>query len=95
MPLSPQMSDMLLYTYPLKDGKYRLRSSLPVSGMKVPGAGHSAGGGEPEAGSGSSPPPKITQCSQPAGKGCSQGMPRAVRGPGKEGQRDLCPWGYY
>ncbi|XP_058534368.1 FYVE, RhoGEF and PH domain-containing protein 5 isoform X2 [Ochotona princeps] len=29
------MSDMLLYTYPLKDGKYRLRSSLPVSGMKV------------------------------------------------------------
>nr|XP_051708512.1 FYVE, RhoGEF and PH domain-containing protein 5 isoform X3 [Oryctolagus cuniculus]XP_051708513.1 FYVE, RhoGEF and PH domain-containing protein 5 isoform X3 [Oryctolagus cuniculus]XP_051708514.1 FYVE, RhoGEF and PH domain-containing protein 5 isoform X3 [Oryctolagus cuniculus]XP_051708516.1 FYVE, RhoGEF and PH domain-containing protein 5 isoform X3 [Oryctolagus cuniculus]XP_051708517.1 FYVE, RhoGEF and PH domain-containing protein 5 isoform X3 [Oryctolagus cuniculus] len=29
------MSDMLLYTYPLKDGKYRLKSSLPVAGMKV------------------------------------------------------------
>ncbi|XP_036907048.1 FYVE, RhoGEF and PH domain-containing protein 5 isoform X2 [Sturnira hondurensis] len=29
------MSDMLLYTYPQKDGKYRLKSTLPVAGMKV------------------------------------------------------------
>ncbi|XP_008853156.1 FYVE, RhoGEF and PH domain-containing protein 5 isoform X2 [Nannospalax galili] len=29
------MSDMLLYTYPQKDGKYRLKSSLPVANMKV------------------------------------------------------------
>jgi FYVE/RhoGEF/PH domain-containing protein 5/6 len=32
---SPQMSDVLLYTYPQKDGKYRLKSSLPVASMKV------------------------------------------------------------
>ncbi|NWI86620.1 FGD5 protein, partial [Pitta sordida] len=29
------MNDVLLYTYPQKDGKYRLKSTLPVSGMKV------------------------------------------------------------
>uniref|UniRef100_H0X8S0 FYVE, RhoGEF and PH domain containing 5 n=1 Tax=Otolemur garnettii TaxID=30611 RepID=H0X8S0_OTOGA len=29
------MSDMLLYTYPQKDGKYRLKSSLLVANMKV------------------------------------------------------------
>ncbi|KFO27444.1 FYVE, RhoGEF and PH domain-containing protein 5 [Fukomys damarensis] len=29
------MSDVLLYTHPEKDGKYRLKSSLPVAGMKV------------------------------------------------------------
>ncbi|XP_036995251.2 FYVE, RhoGEF and PH domain-containing protein 5 isoform X2 [Artibeus jamaicensis] len=29
------MSDMLLYTYPQKDGKYRLKSTLPVASMKV------------------------------------------------------------
>nr|XP_020031184.1 FYVE, RhoGEF and PH domain-containing protein 5 isoform X3 [Castor canadensis] len=29
------MSDVLLYTYPQKDGKYRLKSSLPVASMKV------------------------------------------------------------
>lgn len=32
---SPQMSDMLLYTYPQKDGKYRLKNTLAVAGMKV------------------------------------------------------------
>ncbi|XP_054451180.1 FYVE, RhoGEF and PH domain-containing protein 5 [Pteronotus mesoamericanus] len=29
------MSDMLLYTYPQKDGKYRLKNTLPVASMKV------------------------------------------------------------
>ncbi|NXD14012.1 FGD5 protein, partial [Nothocercus nigrocapillus] len=29
------MNDVLLYTYPQKDGKYRLKSTLAVSGMKV------------------------------------------------------------
>ncbi|XP_059519661.1 FYVE, RhoGEF and PH domain-containing protein 5 isoform X3 [Myotis daubentonii] len=29
------MSDMLLYTYPQKDGKYRLKSTLAVASMKV------------------------------------------------------------
>ncbi|XP_014107163.1 PREDICTED: FYVE, RhoGEF and PH domain-containing protein 5 isoform X5 [Pseudopodoces humilis] len=29
------MNDVLLYTYPQKDGKYRLKNTLPVSGMKV------------------------------------------------------------
>ncbi|XP_053149615.1 FYVE, RhoGEF and PH domain-containing protein 5 isoform X2 [Hemicordylus capensis] len=29
------MNDVLLYTYPQKDGKYRLRSTLSVSGMRV------------------------------------------------------------
>uniref|UniRef100_A0A8C5ZEF2 FYVE, RhoGEF and PH domain containing 5 n=1 Tax=Marmota marmota marmota TaxID=9994 RepID=A0A8C5ZEF2_MARMA len=29
------MSDVLLYTYPQKDGKYRLKSSLAVANMKV------------------------------------------------------------
>ncbi|NWR76502.1 FGD5 protein, partial [Centropus unirufus] len=29
------MNDVLLYTYPQKDGKYRLKNSLAVSGMKV------------------------------------------------------------
>ncbi|KFV70055.1 FYVE, RhoGEF and PH domain-containing protein 5, partial [Dryobates pubescens] len=29
------MNDVLLYTYPQKDGKYRLKTSLAVSGMKV------------------------------------------------------------
>ncbi|XP_034368121.1 FYVE, RhoGEF and PH domain-containing protein 5 isoform X2 [Arvicanthis niloticus] len=29
------MNDTLLYTHPQKDGKYRLRSSLPVANMKV------------------------------------------------------------
>ncbi|XP_003463230.2 FYVE, RhoGEF and PH domain-containing protein 5 [Cavia porcellus] len=29
------MSDVLLYTHPQKDGKYRLKRSLPVAGMKV------------------------------------------------------------
>nr|XP_044989726.1 FYVE, RhoGEF and PH domain-containing protein 5 isoform X2 [Jaculus jaculus] len=29
------MSDVLLYTYPQKDGKYRLKSSLPVASMTV------------------------------------------------------------
>ncbi|NWW91744.1 FGD5 protein, partial [Rhynochetos jubatus] len=29
------MSDVLLYTYPQKDGKYRLKNTLAVSGMKV------------------------------------------------------------
>lgn len=32
---SPQMSDMLLYTYPQKDGKYRLKNTLAVANMKV------------------------------------------------------------
>ncbi|XP_023561723.1 FYVE, RhoGEF and PH domain-containing protein 5 [Octodon degus] len=31
----PQMTDVLLYTHPQKDGKYRLKRSLPVAGMKV------------------------------------------------------------
>jgi len=29
------MNDVLLYTYPQKDGKYRLKSTLAMSGMKV------------------------------------------------------------
>lgn len=29
------MNDTLLYTHPQKDGKYRLKSSLPVANMKV------------------------------------------------------------
>uniref|UniRef100_A0A452US49 FYVE, RhoGEF and PH domain containing 5 n=1 Tax=Ursus maritimus TaxID=29073 RepID=A0A452US49_URSMA len=29
------MSDVLLYTYPQKDGKYRLKNTLPVASMKV------------------------------------------------------------
>uniref|UniRef100_A0ABM5FJL2 FYVE, RhoGEF and PH domain-containing protein 5 isoform X1 n=2 Tax=Pogona vitticeps TaxID=103695 RepID=A0ABM5FJL2_9SAUR len=29
------MNDVLLYTYPQKDGKYRLKSTLAVSGMRV------------------------------------------------------------
>ncbi|XP_049622062.1 FYVE, RhoGEF and PH domain-containing protein 5 [Suncus etruscus] len=29
------MSDVLLYTYPQKDGKYRLKNTLKVAGMKV------------------------------------------------------------
>ncbi|NXU90721.1 FGD5 protein, partial [Xiphorhynchus elegans] len=29
------MNDVLLYTYPQKDGKYRLKNTLSVSGMKV------------------------------------------------------------
>uniref|UniRef100_A0A8B9QJB8 FYVE, RhoGEF and PH domain containing 5 n=1 Tax=Apteryx owenii TaxID=8824 RepID=A0A8B9QJB8_APTOW len=29
------MNDVLLYTYPQKDGKYRLKNTLTVSGMKV------------------------------------------------------------
>ncbi|XP_057562561.1 FYVE, RhoGEF and PH domain-containing protein 5 isoform X2 [Hippopotamus amphibius kiboko] len=29
------MSDVLLYTYPQKDGKYRLKNALPVASMKV------------------------------------------------------------
>ncbi|NWX56699.1 FGD5 protein, partial [Promerops cafer] len=29
------MNDVLLYTYPQKDGKYRLKNTLAVSGMKV------------------------------------------------------------
>ncbi|XP_044307541.1 FYVE, RhoGEF and PH domain-containing protein 5 isoform X2 [Varanus komodoensis] len=29
------MNDVLLYTYPQKDGKYRLKNSLAVSGMRV------------------------------------------------------------
>lgn len=32
---SLQMNDTLLYTHPQKDGKYRLKSSLPVANMKV------------------------------------------------------------
>lgn len=29
------MSDVLLYTYPQKDGKYRLKNTLAVASMKV------------------------------------------------------------
>ncbi|KAK6321352.1 hypothetical protein J4Q44_G00083280 [Coregonus suidteri] len=29
------MNDVLLYTYPQQDGKYRLKNSLPLTGMKV------------------------------------------------------------
>ncbi|XP_024126077.1 FYVE, RhoGEF and PH domain-containing protein 5 isoform X1 [Oryzias melastigma] len=29
------MNDMMLYTYPQQDGKYRLKNTLPLSGMKV------------------------------------------------------------
>lgn len=29
------MNDVLLYTYPQKDGKYRLKNTLAVAGMKV------------------------------------------------------------
>ncbi|XP_062842965.1 FYVE, RhoGEF and PH domain-containing protein 5 [Trichomycterus rosablanca] len=29
------MNDMILYTYPQQDGKYRLKNTLPLSGMKV------------------------------------------------------------
>jgi hypothetical protein len=30
------MNDMMLYTYPQQDGKYRLKNTLSLSGMKVP-----------------------------------------------------------
>lgn len=30
-----QMNDMMLYTYPQQDGKYRLKNTLSLSGMKV------------------------------------------------------------
>lgn len=30
-----QMNDVLLYTYPQKDGKYQLKNTLVVSDMKV------------------------------------------------------------
>ena len=33
--LPPQMNDMMLYTYPQQDGKYRLKNTLALSGMKV------------------------------------------------------------
>ncbi|XP_060766661.1 FYVE, RhoGEF and PH domain-containing protein 5 isoform X2 [Neoarius graeffei] len=29
------MNDMILYTYPQQDGKYRMKNTLPLSGMKV------------------------------------------------------------
>lgn len=30
-----QMNDVMLYTYPQQDGKYRLKNTLTLSGMKV------------------------------------------------------------
>lgn len=30
-----QMNDVMLYTYPQQDGKYRLKNTLYLSGMKV------------------------------------------------------------
>lgn len=30
-----QMNDVLLYTYPQQDGKYRLKNTLPLTGLKV------------------------------------------------------------
>ena len=30
-----QMNDVLLYTYPQQDGKYRLKNTLSLTGMKV------------------------------------------------------------
>lgn len=30
-----QMNDMLLYTYPQQDGKYRLKNTLSLTGLKV------------------------------------------------------------
>ena len=40
------MSDVLLYTYPQKDGKYRLKNTLAVASMKVdPRRGDPRGGG--------------------------------------------------
>lgn len=30
-----QMNDIMLYTYPQQDGKYRLKNTLSLSGMKV------------------------------------------------------------
>lgn len=32
-----QMNDVLLYTYPQQDGKYRLKNTLSLTGMKVRG----------------------------------------------------------
>lgn len=29
------MNDVLLYTFPQQDGKYRLKNNLPLSGLKV------------------------------------------------------------
>lgn len=29
------MNDVLLYTYPQQDGKYRLKNTLPLTGLKV------------------------------------------------------------
>lgn len=29
------MNDVLLYTYPQQDGKYRLKNSLSLTGLKV------------------------------------------------------------
>lgn len=39
------MSDVLLYTYPQKDGKYRLKSTLAVASMKVRARGWGPWGG--------------------------------------------------
>lgn len=33
--LPPQMNDLMLYTYPQQDGKYMLKNTLSLSGMKV------------------------------------------------------------
>ncbi|KAJ3602726.1 hypothetical protein NHX12_030475 [Muraenolepis orangiensis] len=34
-PIHPLMNDILLYTYPQQDGKYRLKNTLSLTGMKV------------------------------------------------------------
>ena len=39
------MSDVLLYTYPQRDGKYRLKSTLAVASMKVRARGWGPWGG--------------------------------------------------
>lgn len=35
-----QMNDIMLYTYPQQDGKYRLKNTLSLSGMKVRSCSH-------------------------------------------------------
>lgn len=35
-----QMNDIMLYTYPQQDGKYRLKNTLSLSGMKVGSPNH-------------------------------------------------------
>lgn len=63
------MSDVLLYTYPQKDGKYRLKNTLAVASMKV-GAWLSTLGWQVRSGETT---PLLLGAPRPAGKRGPQG----------------------